>query len=103
MTSDLLSYLSDGKAHSRQKLTALFALDADTLQREIQQFVAQGLPIIETTQGIQLQPQLPLLDQARLQAQLAPYRLILQPIIHSTNQYLLDNIAQCQQGDLCLA
>ncbi|MFZ7173622.1 bifunctional biotin--[acetyl-CoA-carboxylase] ligase/biotin operon repressor BirA [[Pasteurella] aerogenes] len=103
MTSDLLSYLSDGKAHSRQKLTALFALDADTLQREIQQFLDQGLPIIETPQEIQLQPQLPLLDQARLQAQLAPYRLILQPVIHSTNQYLLDNIAQCQQGDLCLA
>ncbi|OOR97129.1 biotin--[acetyl-CoA-carboxylase] ligase [Canicola haemoglobinophilus] len=97
----LLSILADCHSHSYKKLTALLDLTEDQIEEQIVQLRQEGIFVITNEQNISLHPQLPLLNPSYLAAKLSPHNIYYQPIINSTNQYLMDNISRLNKGDLC--
>ncbi|WP_410681431.1 bifunctional biotin--[acetyl-CoA-carboxylase] ligase/biotin operon repressor BirA [Avibacterium paragallinarum] len=95
--------LADGEKKTRQKMTALLGLNDHQLSLYIQALRELGIKIQTNGDDIQLQPELPLLSAQKINQDIAPYRVVVKPVIHSTNQYLLEQIDQLKQGDLCLA
>ncbi|MGQ0285640.1 bifunctional biotin--[acetyl-CoA-carboxylase] ligase/biotin operon repressor BirA [Pasteurellaceae bacterium 22721_9_1] len=98
----LLALISDCQTHSFEKLTALLKCDDAQLLQEIQQLQQQGIQIDTSFGEVKLIPQTELLDLCRIQTEL-PYQIIYQPVIHSTNQFLIENIKRLNKGDICIA
>ena len=99
MNAVLLSYLADGEEKVRSNLTEF----SQNLAEDLQQFRDAGLNIIETAQGYCLVPQLPLLNSLQISTALSPYQVHYQPVMSSTNEWILQNIPNLNKGDLCLA
>ena len=98
MNAVLLSYLADGEEKVRSNLTRF----SQNLAEDLQQFRDAGLNIIETAQGYRLVPQLPLLNSLQISTALSPYQVHYQPVMSSTNEWILQNIPNLNKGDLCL-
>ena len=99
MNAVLLSYLADGEEKVRSNLIEF----SQNLAEDLQQFRDAGLNIIETAQGYRLVPQLPLLNSLQISTALSPYQVYYQPVMSSTNEWILQNIPNLNKGDLCLA
>ncbi|URL01218.1 bifunctional biotin--[acetyl-CoA-carboxylase] ligase/biotin operon repressor BirA [Avibacterium sp. 20-126] len=99
----LLTLLADGKKNSRQNLTALLHCDEREMNTHIQALSEQGIHFELNGDEIQLKPELPLLSAEHIKQRLAPYPVVVKPVIHSTNQFLLEQIEQLEKGQLCLA
>ena len=99
MNAVLLSHLADGEEKVRSNLTKF----SQNLAEDLQQFRDAGLNIIETAQGYRLVPQLPLLNSLQISTALSPYQVYYQPVMSSTNEWILQNIPNLNKGDLCLA
>ena len=99
MNAVLLSHLADGEEKVRSNLIEF----SQNLAEDLQQFRDAGLNIIETAQGHRLVPQLPLLNSLQISTALSPYSVHYQPVISSTNEWVLQNIPNLNKGDLCLA
>ena len=99
MNAVLLSHLADGEEKVRSNLTQF----SQNLAEDLQQFRDAGLNIIETAQGYRLVPQLPLLNFLQISTALSPYQVYYQPVMSSTNEWILQNIPNLNKGDLCLA
>ncbi|MEE6075913.1 bifunctional biotin--[acetyl-CoA-carboxylase] ligase/biotin operon repressor BirA [Avibacterium paragallinarum] len=100
---ELLTLLADGKKNSRQNLTALLHCDETQINAHIQALSEQGIKFELNGDEIQLKPELPLLSAEKIKQRLAPYPVLVKPVIHSTNQFLLEQIEQLKKGQLCLA
>lgn len=98
MNAVLLSHLADGEEKVRSNLTQF----SQNLAEDLQQFRDAGLNIIETAQGYRLVPQLPLLNSLQILTALSPYQVHYQPVMSSTNEWILQNIPNLNKGDLCL-
>ena len=98
MNAVLLSHLADGEEKVRSNLTQF----SQNLAEDLQQFRDAGLNIIETVQGYRLVPQLPLLNSLQISTALSPYQVHYQPVMSSTNEWILQNIPNLNKGDLCL-
>lgn len=98
MNAVLLSHLADGEEKVRSNLTQF----SQNLVEDLQQFRDAGLNIIETAQGYRLVPQLPLLNSLQISTALLPYQVHYQPVMSSTNEWVLQNIPNLNKGDLCL-
>lgn len=99
MNAVLLSHLADGEEKVRSNLIEF----SQNLAEDLQQFRDAGLNIIETAQGYRLVPQLPLLNSLQISTALSPYQVYYQPVMSSTNEWILQNIPNLNKGDLCLA
>lgn len=99
MNAVLLSHLADGEEKVRSNLIEF----SQNLAEDLQQFRDAGLNIIETAQGYRLVPQLPLLNSLQISTALLPYSVHYQPVMSSTNEWILQNIPNLNKGDLCLA
>ena len=99
MNAVLLIHLADGEEKVRSNLIEF----SQNLAEDLQQFRDAGLNIIETAQGYRLVPQLPLLNSLQISTALSPYRVHYQPVMSSTNEWILQNIPNLNKGDLCLA
>lgn len=99
MNAVLLSHLADGEEKVRSNLIEF----SQNLAEDLQQFRDAGLNIIETAQGYCLVPQLPLLNSLQISTALSPYQVHYQPVMSSTNEWILQNIPNLNKGDLCLA
>ncbi|OOF86917.1 bifunctional biotin--[acetyl-CoA-carboxylase] ligase/biotin operon repressor BirA [Rodentibacter ratti] len=99
MNLALLSCLSDCAPKVRSELAEF----SQNITFDVQQWRALGLNIEENTAYYQLMPQLPLLNSHQISTALSPYRVHYYPVITSTNEWILQNIAHLQKGDLCLA
>ncbi|MEE6032063.1 bifunctional biotin--[acetyl-CoA-carboxylase] ligase/biotin operon repressor BirA [Avibacterium paragallinarum] len=100
---ELLTLLADGNKNSRQNLTALLHCDETQLYAHIQALSELGIKFELNGDEIQLKPELPLLSAEKIEQRLAPYPVLVKPVIHSTNQFLLEQIEQLEKGQLCLA
>lgn len=100
--SALLSQLADCQPHSFEKLTALLSINDEQLLSQIQQLQEQGLKIDTSFANVQLIPQTDLLSVVKLQAVFSKNKVIYQPIIDSTNRFLLSNIGRMNKGDICV-
>ncbi|URL06019.1 bifunctional biotin--[acetyl-CoA-carboxylase] ligase/biotin operon repressor BirA [Avibacterium sp. 21-595] len=99
----LLTLLADGKKNSRQNLTALLHCDEREMNTHIQALSELGIHFELNGDEIQLKPELPLLSAKHIKQRLAPYPVVVKPVIHSTNQFLLEQLEQLEKGQLCLA
>ncbi|WP_439242283.1 bifunctional biotin--[acetyl-CoA-carboxylase] ligase/biotin operon repressor BirA [Lonepinella sp. BR2474] len=99
---DLLEKLADGQAYSFENLTALLGCDDEALLAQIQQLQQQGIHLDTTLGEVKLLPQTALLNPEKLRQRL-PYQVFYRPVIHSTNQFLLENIKRLNKGDICTA
>ena len=99
----LLELLTSDVENSLENLTALLACSREELLAEVRQMEQQGLYFALENDHLYLIPELPLLNEKRLAEALKPYHVVVKPVISSTNQYLLENVARLQKGDLCLA
>ena len=99
----LLELLTSDVENSLENLTALLACSKEELFAEVRQMEQQGLHFTLENEHLYVIPELPLLNEKRLAEALKPYHVVVKPVISSTNQYLLENVAHLQKGDLCLA
>ncbi|MFD1805550.1 bifunctional biotin--[acetyl-CoA-carboxylase] ligase/biotin operon repressor BirA [Pasteurella oralis] len=100
---NLIDVLAQNERISLCKLTELLQCSEHLVLKQIAELEAQGIVIEKSAVDFRLIPQLARLDEAYLNHMLAPQKLIIKPVIHSTNQYLLDHIHQLETGTLCLA
>ncbi|MDH2927595.1 bifunctional biotin--[acetyl-CoA-carboxylase] ligase/biotin operon repressor BirA [Lonepinella koalarum] len=99
---NLLEKLADGQTYSFENLTALLGCNDNELLVQIQQLQQQGIHIDTTLGEVKLLPQTALLNPEKLRDTL-PNQVFYRPIIHSTNQFLLENIKRLNKGDICTA
>ncbi|WP_162790308.1 bifunctional biotin--[acetyl-CoA-carboxylase] ligase/biotin operon repressor BirA [Haemophilus haemolyticus] len=99
MNFALLTYLSDCQPKVRFELEK-FSPD---IEEDIQQLRELGLEIVVDDQNYCLVPNLPLLNPQQISTALFPYNIHYQPIISSTNEWILQNIPSLKKGDLCVA
>ena len=99
MNFALLTYLSDCQPKVRFELEK-FSPD---IEEDIKQLRELGLEIVVDDQNYCLVPSLPLLNPQQISTALFPYNIHYQPIISSTNEWILQNIPSLKKGDLCVA
>ncbi|MGC7560186.1 bifunctional biotin--[acetyl-CoA-carboxylase] ligase/biotin operon repressor BirA [Pasteurella sp. PK-2025] len=99
----LLSLLATHQTLSLEELALLSSCSEEQVLTQIEELIEQGIHIEQSAVGFQLIPQLARLNESYLTQALAPYSVHIKPIIDSTNQYLLDNLAYLEKGTLCLA
>lgn len=99
MNFALLTYLSDCQPKVRFELEK-FSPD---IEEDIKQLRELGLEIVVDDQNYCLVPNLPLLNPQQISTALFPYNIYYQPIISSTNEWILQNIPSLKKGDLCVA
>lgn len=99
MNFALLTYLSDCQPKVRFELEK-FSPD---IEEDIKQLRELGLEIVVDDQNYCLVPNLPLLNPQQISTALFPYNIHYQPIISSTNEWILQNIPSLKKGDLCMA
>ena len=99
MNFALLTYLSDCQPKVRFELEK-FSLD---IEEDIKQLRELGLEIVVDGPNYCLVPSLPLLNPQQISTTLFPYSIHYQPIISSTNEWILQNIPSLKKGDLCVA
>ena len=99
MNFALLTYLSDCQPKVRFELEK-FSPD---IEEDIKQLRELGLEIVVDGQNYCLVPSLPLLNPKKISTALFPYNIHYQPIISSTNEWILQNIPSLKKGDLCVA
>ena len=99
MNFALLTYLSDCQPKVRFELEK-FSPD---IEEDIKQLRELGLEIVVDDQNYCLVPSLPLLNPQQISTALFPYNIYYQPIISSTNEWILQNIPSLKKGDLCVA
>ncbi|SQH96258.1 bifunctional biotin--[acetyl-CoA-carboxylase] ligase/biotin operon repressor BirA [Haemophilus haemolyticus] len=99
MNFALLTYLSDCQPKVRFELEK-FSPD---IEDDIKQLRELGLEIVVDDQNYCLVPNLPLLNPQQISTTLFPYSIHYQPIISSTNEWILQNIPSLKKGDLCIA
>ena len=99
MNFALLTYLADCQPKVRFELEK-FSLD---IEEDIKQLGELGLEIVVDDQSYCLVPSLPLLNPQQISTAFFPYSIHYQPIISSTNEWILQNIPSLKKGDLCVA
>ena len=88
MNFALLTYLADCQPKVRFELEK-FSPD---IEEDIKQLREIGLEIVVDGQNYCLVPSLPLLNPQQISTALFPYSIHYQPIISSTNEWILQNI-----------
>ncbi|WP_312243119.1 bifunctional biotin--[acetyl-CoA-carboxylase] ligase/biotin operon repressor BirA [Pantoea sp.] len=100
----LVSILSDGEFHSGEQLGIALGMSRAAINKHIQTIKSWGLDVYTVTgKGYSLPAPIQLLDEAVILAQLDNSRLAVIPVTDSTNQYLLERMAELKSGDACIA
>ncbi|ART80273.1 bifunctional biotin--[acetyl-CoA-carboxylase] ligase/biotin operon repressor BirA [Oceanisphaera avium] len=100
----LVALLADGQFHSGEQLGEQLLVSRAAISKHIQAIKALGLEIYSVSgKGYRLAVPLQLLDHPRLSQALAPQRVELKPVIGSTNQHWLSQLAHLNNGDICVA
>ena len=99
----LLSALSDGKKHFYTDLCQELSVTKQQLAEDLQQLDQQGIEICCEADGCYWLAAAELLDRAFLTKNLPHQQLLIQPVIDSTNQYLLNNLPKLSNNSVCLA
>ncbi|UJF19192.1 bifunctional biotin--[acetyl-CoA-carboxylase] ligase/biotin operon repressor BirA [Vibrio sp. SS-MA-C1-2] len=101
----LIEILSDGEFHSGEKIGEVVGISRAAIGKHIRILESWGIELERVQgKGYRVTQPITLLD-GEIIARLAPQcpQLTLSPVIDSTNQYMLDNIAESKKGAVCLA
>lgn len=100
----LIALLADGSFHSGEHLGEALGMSRAAINKHIQTIREWGLDVFTVPgKGYSLPAPIQLLDDERITRLLDEQRITVLPVVDSTNQYLLDRIAELQSGDACVA
>lgn len=100
----LIALLADGSFHSGEHLGEALGMSRAAINKHIQTIREWGLDVFTVPgKGYSLPAPIQLLDAERITHLLNEQRITVLPVVDSTNQYLLDRIAELQSGDACVA
>lgn len=100
----LITILANGESHSGEQLGKKLGMSRAAINKHMQTLRSWGIDIFTLPgKGYNLPQPVQLLDKEQISAQIANGRVIVLPVIDSTNQYLLDNLNNLQSGDACVA
>ncbi|MEI9600656.1 bifunctional biotin--[acetyl-CoA-carboxylase] ligase/biotin operon repressor BirA [Moellerella wisconsensis] len=101
---ELIKILSDAEIHSGEQLGERMGMTRAGINKHIQTLRSWGLNIQTVTgKGYCLPKAINLLSIEAISAYMDSQRIILEPVIDSTNQYLLERISELVSGDVCIA
>lgn len=100
----LITILANGESHSGEQLGKKLGMSRAAINKHMQTLRSWGIDIFTLPgKGYNLPQPVQLLDKEQISAQIANGRVIVLPVIDSTNQYLLDNLNNLHSGDACVA
>lgn len=100
----LVSLLADGEFHSGEQLGERLGMSRAAINKHIQTLRDWGVDVFTVPgKGYSLPEPIQLLSQTRISEQVKDGSVAVLPVIDSTNQYLLDRIAELASGDACVA
>ena len=100
----IIDILADGQIHSGEQLGERLGMTRAAINKHIKTLRSWGLDIQTiTSKGYQLPMQINLLNKQCIEKYVTGTQIIVEPVIDSTNQYMLDRIPNLQSGDTCLA
>ncbi|PHM36419.1 biotin-- synthetase [Xenorhabdus mauleonii] len=100
----LIKVLSDGEIHSGQQLGQELGMSRAGINKHIQTIRDWGVEISTLPgKGYRFPAPMELLDQDIISNYLPNDRIEVIPVINSTNQYLLEKLAELNSGDACVA
>ncbi len=101
---ELIKILSDAEIHSGEQLGERMGMTRAGINKHIQTLRSWGLNIQTVTgKGYCLPKAINLLSIEAISTYTDNQRIILEPVIDSTNQYLLERISELASGDVCIA
>nr|WP_305849359.1 bifunctional biotin--[acetyl-CoA-carboxylase] ligase/biotin operon repressor BirA [Providencia sp. M-27] len=100
----LIDILADAQVHSGEQLGEQLGMTRSAINKHIKTLRSWGLNI-ETIagKGYKLPYQINLLSKEVIKKQVDGVNIIVEPVIDSTNQYMLERINSLKSGDTCLA
>lgn len=100
----LIALLADGEFHSGEHLGESLGMSRAAINKHIQTIREWGLDVFTVHgKGYSLHGAIQLLEAERILSLLEDKRVSVLPVVDSTNQYLLDRIAELHSGDACVA
>lgn len=100
----IISLLADGEFHSGEHLGESLGMSRAAINKHIQTIREWGLDVFTVPgKGYSLPAAINLLDAERILGLLEEKRVTVLPVVDSTNQYLLDRLAELTSGDACIA
>lgn len=100
----IISLLADGEFHSGEHLGEFLGMSRAAINKHIQTIREWGLDVFTVPgKGYSLPAAMNLLDAERILSMLEDKRVTVLPVVDSTNQYLLDRVADLESGDACVA
>ncbi|HGM5493460.1 TPA: bifunctional biotin--[acetyl-CoA-carboxylase] ligase/biotin operon repressor BirA [Serratia fonticola] len=100
----IISLLADGEFHSGEHLGESLGMSRAAINKHIQTIREWGLDVFTVPgKGYSLPATINLLDAERILDLLEDKRVTVLPVVDSTNQYLLDRLAELTSGDACIA
>ncbi len=100
----LIDILADAQIHSGEQLGDKLGMTRAAINKHIKTLRSWGLNIETVTgKGYKLPHQINLLNRAVIKKQISDVNIIVEPVINSTNQYMLERIPSLKSGDTCLA
>ncbi|MTB32525.1 bifunctional biotin--[acetyl-CoA-carboxylase] ligase/biotin operon repressor BirA [Providencia alcalifaciens] len=100
----IIDILADGQIHSGEQLGERLGMTRAAINKHIKTLRSWDLDIQTiTSKGYQLPMQINLLNKQCIEKYVTGTQIIVEPVIDSTNQYMLDRIPNLQSGDTCLA
>lgn len=100
----LVSLLADGEFHSGEQLGERLGMSRAAINKHIQTLRDWGVDVFTVPgKGYSLPEPIQLLSQAWISEKVPDGSVSVLSVIDSTNQYLLDRIAEIASGDACVA
>ncbi|MEX2944602.1 bifunctional biotin--[acetyl-CoA-carboxylase] ligase/biotin operon repressor BirA [Serratia fonticola] len=100
----IIALLADGEFHSGEHLGESLGMSRAAINKHIQTIREWGLDVFTVPgKGYSLPAAINLLDAERILGLLEDKRVTVLPVVDSTNQYLLDRLAELTSGDACIA
>ncbi|MDX8001148.1 bifunctional biotin--[acetyl-CoA-carboxylase] ligase/biotin operon repressor BirA [Xenorhabdus sp. Reich] len=100
----LIKVLSDGEVHSGQQLGQELGMSRAGINKHIQTIREWGVEILTIPgKGYRFPARMNLLDHEIIKNYLPDDHIEIIPVIDSTNQYLLEKLAELDSGDACVA
>jgi len=100
----LINILADGEFHSGEQLGEQLGMSRAAINKHIQTLRDWGIDVFTVPgKGYSLPEPIQLLDEAFILSQISDGTVTVLPVIDSTNQYLLERLAQLKSGDACIA
>lgn len=100
----IISLLADGEFHSGEHLGESLGMSRAAINKHIQTIREWGVDVFTVPgKGYSLPAAINLLDVEHILGLLEDKRVTVLPVVDSTNQYLLDRLAELTSGDACIA